>query len=791
MALDVISRIDLDLKAPNAEKVYAEQYDSGGHIVAQLLNEGQPWEVPSGADAIILFRKSDNIGGYYDTTYLGEIAVSFGSNRSIISIALDPQVLVTAGLTNIQVSFIKNDIRISTFAFILQVNPSVLTKSNIESKWFVNLLRASNIVVDDTLTALGYAADAKIVGDRFATTEATILNVSSSMQQSIANEISRASEAENLKVNKPIESPNGTVGQLLRTLGNGQTEWTDQGTPSESQVGTAVTSWLNAHPEATTTVLDNSLSIKKMQTGTLGYVTPETYGAVGDGSTDDTAAFQVCLNSGERIFIPKKQYNITEIIFGNNCEIIEDLGIYTNFKPFYKRKFDTNFTKFYKSGSVPMPNEAYDEGIAFDSAIQKYVIAYNHHTSGSENTILLVVNPSTFVVEASYEYPLSTPNGISYNPYTDEILLVEYGTNSGTHRIDGISFEYKGLLGLPQDLPEIQSLYTTYFDPITRTYAVIPHTGTAYPLLEIPIRIYDETFNLLKTTTYMVDEAYVGQYYEYYDGKLYKANWDNFLEIDAFTGEYKRIDTSGYFEIEGSCHDGDGVMHIVAHDSAGGKLTHIYSYSDLHIKSWNLKDRYNRCESYTNIDLNQFFADGDYYIEITDTTNLGNYNLPDGRTKGLLVIKSVAKNGTTTDGTSQTFTSTETTNKGTYTRFYSTASHGWSQWFDIAAYTPRSQAQQNPSYTGYNSLWITVYTGTAFINGYFRLTADPGNEALFTNLPRPLTAISVPLLDLTTNKILLATLERNTTELKKDVGDFAEAAGHILQVIGSVAYCRV
>ena len=59
----------------------------------------------------------------------------------------------------------------------------------------------------------------------------------------------------------------------------------------------AVSKWLDEHPEATTTVQDKSLTIDKMVVGTLGYVTPEMFGAVGDGVTDDTEAIQNALNS--------------------------------------------------------------------------------------------------------------------------------------------------------------------------------------------------------------------------------------------------------------------------------------------------------------------------------------------------------------------------------------------------------------------------------------------------------------------------------------------------------------
>lgn len=46
----------------------------------------------------------------------------------------------------------------------------------------------------------------------------------------------------------------GTQGQLLMTNGANAAAWTNAGTPSDAQVGEAVGEWLDAHPEATTTV---------------------------------------------------------------------------------------------------------------------------------------------------------------------------------------------------------------------------------------------------------------------------------------------------------------------------------------------------------------------------------------------------------------------------------------------------------------------------------------------------------------------------------------------------------
>lgn len=73
-------------------------------------------------------------------------------------------------------------------------------------------------------------------------------------------------------------------------------------------VGESVSNWLDEHPEATTTVEDRSLTEKKLVVGTLGFVTPEMYGAKGDGQTDDTTAIQSAVNSGFPVRFGEKKY---------------------------------------------------------------------------------------------------------------------------------------------------------------------------------------------------------------------------------------------------------------------------------------------------------------------------------------------------------------------------------------------------------------------------------------------------------------------------------------------------
>lgn len=68
-----------------------------------------------------------------------------------------------------------------------------------------------------------------------------------------------------------------------------------------SGIETAVDNWLDDHPDATTTVQDGSVTESKLSASLAlktinGYITPEMFGAVGDGVADDASELQSAIN---------------------------------------------------------------------------------------------------------------------------------------------------------------------------------------------------------------------------------------------------------------------------------------------------------------------------------------------------------------------------------------------------------------------------------------------------------------------------------------------------------------
>jgi len=245
---------------------------------------------------------------YDDGTYSDEIPVSvlsenveWDNTHTLVDVLGSIDVNVTGTIQD-QISRLFNE-KVS----ITQLNNYVASQLNTDvANWLntnVNPV-GSAVVVDSSLSVSGAAADAKVVGDLKRDLKSGVTNLGT---HKVAQPLD--------KYNQPTD---GADGQSLRTKGDGTTEWADVGLPTDAQTAQAVSAWLDDHPEATTTVQDGSLTINKMVIGTLAYITPEMFGAVGDGITDDHDAIQSAIdyasNNGLTLVILSKTYAIKKTL---------------------------------------------------------------------------------------------------------------------------------------------------------------------------------------------------------------------------------------------------------------------------------------------------------------------------------------------------------------------------------------------------------------------------------------------------------------------------------------------
>lgn len=288
-----MQKIRIDFDNPGLpQHISAVENDSQSRFFqATLYENGKAYTAPAGATYSIMYHGfGPQNQGWYDTINDGagkRAACAVSGN--VVTCEIARQALQVPGHVSIVLCVTtgkgymlkswpiecdcKNDrydstAEIQSFFYITQV-------SNEDWNRAIQALEELKNTIDPTLSLSGKAADAKATG------------------AAVDKEKERASEKERALENKKADKTDlDTERKRIDVLNEGGLNLKDE------VIDTSIRAWLTEHPEATTTVQDYSLTINKMVIGALGYVTPEMFGAAGDGETDDTKAIQNTINYG-------------------------------------------------------------------------------------------------------------------------------------------------------------------------------------------------------------------------------------------------------------------------------------------------------------------------------------------------------------------------------------------------------------------------------------------------------------------------------------------------------------
>ena len=302
-----------------SKPIHLMQYDKSlPEIEVHITKDGQEYTIPSGYSATIRWGKPDKHGCTATGTVSG----------STVTFQVTEQMACVAGRSKVTVEIVESDSSqagTAKFDVIVDSNP-IGDNTIVSDSEIADIQKAIEAGQNAELSAKSASQSATNASNSAKEAKASADSAELSAKSASQSATNASNSAKEAKASADsVANVVSDVSQLKEDLGNKSNLNTDDKTNIVnainevnnrfiSPVSESVTDWLNAHPEATTTVQDYSLTITKMAIGTLGYVTPEMFGAVGDGTTDDTEAIKKAIEIGKPILFGDKIYCLTDTV---------------------------------------------------------------------------------------------------------------------------------------------------------------------------------------------------------------------------------------------------------------------------------------------------------------------------------------------------------------------------------------------------------------------------------------------------------------------------------------------
>lgn len=287
-------KLDFNLQetTPRIRAVQGDLYTR--KVEVSLHSNTVPWIIPEHTTVLIRYRKPDKIVGVYDTLPNGESAFQLKENTVTVTIA--PDMLTTAGDVSMIISLIQGEQILSTFEMTLEVQKNhAAGKPSMGAAFISGLLPSPKSAQEGQILAV----------DK--------IGVNGAVLALSAIDLPPYNTMEHISVDKEASTEFETVyclhlsdgTQLCFSVKNG-----DNGENGKSAYDYA--------KDAGYTGTEAEFATKMAK----GY--PNTsvteYGAKGDGSTNDTAAFQNALANNRVVFVPGGTYVLSgTLVIRENC----------------------------------------------------------------------------------------------------------------------------------------------------------------------------------------------------------------------------------------------------------------------------------------------------------------------------------------------------------------------------------------------------------------------------------------------------------------------------------------
>lgn len=274
-----------------------------------------------------------------------------------------------------------------------------------------------------------------------------------------------------------------------------------------------VNKWLNEHPEATTTVEDGAITNVKIADGTIeldkfstnalayvknDYYTPQMFGAVGDGVTDDTEAFKTLSTSVETdsiVIIPKGDYLLTENVFCN-VSVKHDEGTFIDKHFITRKETDIMFSQsnLMNAKVIDIASGYSIQGFCYNKNAGVYYVGVTDDATDNTQIIYTLDSSLNIISSITFNEPSLHLNTITYVPKTNQLLTIR----SSGHDVLELHLS-NGTTELVTTLNDFNS--GIQYDEVLDVFVGV--NGPAVSgIVDWDYRVYDTNWQIIKTGTF-------------------------------------------------------------------------------------------------------------------------------------------------------------------------------------------------------------------------------------------------------------------------------------------------